>query len=109
LSKKAEIVTEMPKKSRLSTSDRKIYQQYRSGNVHNASTTLVLYSGIKNSKRWILVFIAFCEDSLHLFKELNLRRSNIYVEIPKPSRVELKCSQNLRGFWYLNIDPTPRV
>jgi hypothetical protein len=29
------------------------------------------------------------------FKELNLRR-RVYVEIPKPSRVELKCSQNPR-------------
>jgi hypothetical protein len=29
------------------------------------------------------------------FKELNLRR-RVYVEIPKPSRVELKCSQNKR-------------
>jgi hypothetical protein len=32
------------------------------------------------------------------FKELNPRR-RIYVEIPKPSRVALKCSQNLtEGF-----------
>jgi hypothetical protein len=30
-------------------------------------------------------------------KELN-PRPRVYVEIPKPSRVELKCSQNLRGF-----------
>jgi hypothetical protein len=29
-----------------------------------------------------------------LFKELNPRR-RVYVEIPKPSRVELKCSQNV--------------
>jgi hypothetical protein len=28
-------------------------------------------------------------------KELNPRR-RVYVEIPKPSRVELKCSQNPR-------------
>jgi hypothetical protein len=48
----------------------------------------------------------------------------LYVEVPKPSRVELTCSQNPRpiaeGFdvilatpervWYLNIlDPMPRV
>jgi hypothetical protein len=29
-----------------------------------------------------------------MIKELNPRR--VYVEIPKPSRVELKCSQNQR-------------
>jgi hypothetical protein len=29
------------------------------------------------------------------FKELNPRR-RVYVEIPKPARVELKCSQNQR-------------
>jgi hypothetical protein len=38
--------------------------------------------------------------------------ARVFVEIPHPSRVELKCSQNeilAREFWYLNIDPTPRV
>jgi hypothetical protein len=30
-------------------------------------------------------------------KELNPRR-RVYVEIPKPARVELKCSQNPRRF-----------
>jgi hypothetical protein len=29
----------------------------------------------------------------YIFKELNPRR-RVYVEIPNPSRVELKCSQN---------------
>jgi hypothetical protein len=29
------------------------------------------------------------------FKELNPRR-RVYVETPKPSKVELRCSQNLR-------------
>jgi hypothetical protein len=43
-----------------------------------------------------------------LFKELNPRR-RVYVEIPKPSMVVLKCSQNPRGFWYINTDPTQRV
>jgi hypothetical protein len=33
--------------------------------VLNASTTFVLYSGIKNSKHWIVVFIAFCDETLH--------------------------------------------
>jgi hypothetical protein len=33
--------------------------------------------------------------SVTLLKELNPRR-RVYVEIPKPVRVELKCSQNLR-------------
>jgi hypothetical protein len=32
-----------------------------------------------------------------LLKELN-PRCQVYVEIPKPSRVELKCSQNAEGF-----------
>jgi hypothetical protein len=31
---------------------------------------------------------------IFMLKELNPRR-RVYVEIPKPSRVELKCSQNL--------------
>jgi hypothetical protein len=31
------------------------------------------------------------------FKELNLRR-RVYAEIPKPTGVELKCSQNLRPY-----------
>jgi hypothetical protein len=34
---------------------------------------------------------------LYLFKELNPRR-RVYVEIPKPLRVVLKCSQNTEGF-----------
>jgi hypothetical protein len=47
------------------------------------------------------------------FKELNPRR-RVYVEIPKPARVELKCSQNVilatpERVWYLNIDQTQRV
>jgi hypothetical protein len=32
-----------------------------------------------------------------MLKELNPRR-RVYVEIPIPSRVELKCSQNAEGF-----------
>jgi hypothetical protein len=32
-----------------------------------------------------------------MFKELNPRR-RVYVEIPKPARVELKCSQSAEGF-----------
>jgi hypothetical protein len=56
-----------------------------------------------------------------ILKELNPRR-RVYVEVPKPSKVELKCSQNAEGFWRnfsgtregfgiisVNIDPTPRV
>jgi hypothetical protein len=31
---------------------------------------------------------------IYSLKELNPRR-RVYVEIPKPARVELKCSQNL--------------
>jgi hypothetical protein len=44
-----------------------------------------------------------------LFKELNPRR-RVYVEIPKPSRVELKCSQNLKalaeGFDVILVTPS---
>jgi hypothetical protein len=42
------------------------------------------------------------------FKELNPRR-RVYVEIPKPSRVELKCSQNpetlAKGFDVILVTP----
>jgi hypothetical protein len=36
-------------------------------------------------------------DSFVIIKELNPRR-RVYVEIPKPSRVEQKCSHNAEGF-----------
>jgi hypothetical protein len=37
------------------------------------------------------------------FKELN-PRWRVYVEIPKPARVELKCSQNPEGFYVIFSD-----
>jgi hypothetical protein len=38
------------------------------------------------------------------FKELNPSR-RVYVEIPKPSRVELKCSQYAEGFDIILMTP----
>jgi hypothetical protein len=66
LRKKVEILMEIAYEIQvILSSDRKIYWQYRSGNVHNDSTTFVLYSGINNSISWILAFIAFCDEPLH--------------------------------------------
>jgi hypothetical protein len=53
--------------------------------------------------KWLKV-LDYSKNCIVWFKELNPRR-RVYVEIPKPSRVELKCNQKRLGFWR-NISDT---